>query len=558
MIRSLHISHYVLIDSLDISFPEGLVIITGQTGAGKSILLGALSLLKGGKADAAAISEGEDCCVVEAMFESDGSGGIREKLEGQDIEWNPEELVIRRVVYRSGRSRCFVNDSPVNVQLLGEISEKLVDIHSQHKSLLLTDSEFQMNVLDHYAGAGQKVSECRDAWRKLNAIRKELETDTDRLSQIKAEHDYNQQQFTELESAGLREGEIEELELEQKALSNAESIREALESAFLISRPQDNIGERIGISSSLKEMRRQLEHAAKFLPQMDAICERLESAKIEIDDITDEIEAAAEKVCVSGERLAQVEERLSLLYSLLRKHSCSTIGELCSLRDEYSEALYGGYELENKVERLEKELKAQKEIHLGICKELSSLRVAAAPKLGKEITDSLQYLELERAVFEVRTERTDPGATGIDRISFMFSAGGTTPSDISKCASGGEISRIMLSLKSMMAGHMNLPTMIFDEIDSGVSGSVAAKMGSMICRMGKMTQVFAITHLPQVAAKGDAHYLVSKRFNRDTGRASSGIRLIEGEERIQEIARMLSSEKVTPEAVANARILISG
>lgn len=535
MLRSLHIRNYVLIDSLDIKFPEGLVIITGQTGAGKSILLGALGLIAGERASAEIIGQGGDSCVVEGEFET------------------PEGLrIIRRVVYTSGRSRSFIDDCPVPLEELTELSSRLFDIHSQHRSLLLTDKQFQLSLLDHYAGNGEVLSECKAHWKALGACRKELEEAREELRRSTAERDYNEAQFRELEAAGLKEGELEELEEEQQALANAEEIQERLAAAIGIVNPAD----RPGLGESLREARRSLDHAGKFIPSMLELGGRIESARIELEDIFSEVESAAERTVSSGERLQEVEDRLSLIYRLLRKHGCDSISGLLEVRDKYSRAVSGTEELEERCAALEKQLDSLGKAHAKDCEALDAARRKAAPGFAAEVTGHLHFLELERAVFEVELLPAAPGAQGTSSVCFKFSADGTRSTDVAKCASGGEISRIMLSLKALMAKFEGMPTLIFDEIDSGVSGSVADKMGSMICEMGRTMQVFSITHLPQVAAKGNAHYLVSKQFNPETGLTTSGIRLLEGDGRVQELARLLSGSVVTQEAVANARALL--
>lgn len=557
MLRSLHIRHFVLIDSLDIEFPEGLVIITGQTGAGKSIILGALSLVSGAKADAGMISEGADNCVVEAEFDTDASdAGIRALLDENEVEWDDGHLIVRRVVNASGRSRSFINDCPVQVQVLAELSSRLVDIHSQHQSLLLTDRNFQLSILDHFAGNAGSVAECRESWSRCQGLRKELEAAKARLSRLEAERGYNDAQYRELEAAALKDGELEDLEEEQKALANAEQIKECLTKAAGAFDPEEAGGAQ-SMASALKEASRQLSHAAKFIPSLEELCRRIDSARIEIEDISGEIEDINARTIVSDERLAIVDDRLSMLYSLLTKHGCRTVAELIEVRDRYSEALFDSDSLVENVSQLEGELKKASAAHTAICKSLSVSRSKAAPGFSKAILDSLRFLELDRSAFIVELEPCAEGPSGADAISFRFSASGSNPVDVAKCASGGEISRIMLSLKAMMAKFVGMPTLIFDEIDTGVSGSVADRMGSMICDMGKDMQVFSITHLPQVAAKGDAHYVVSKSYD-ESGRATSSIRQVDGEERIAEVARLLSGSTVTPEAIANAKALING
>ncbi len=554
MLRSLSVRNYVLIDSLDISFPEGLVIITGQTGAGKSILLGALSLLTGSKADASIISAGADSCVVEAEFSVDNSSDeIRALLEEAEVEWEDGSLLIRRVVYSTGRSRSFINDSPVQVQLLSDIAGHLVDIHSQHQSLMLTSRAFQLSLLDNYAGLGELRGEATRSWQQLQAARSSLAEARERLSRLSAEYDYNRAQFDQLDKAALRDGELEELEEEQKQLANAEEIKTNLAQAMDMLDPSD---ERTSVSSALRDAQKLVEKTARFVPALSELGERLDSARIELDDICSEIDRIGSSVVLSQERLVEVEDRISVIYSLMRKHDVRTVAELIAVREKFSEALFDGSSLEERVAELEKEVAAAEKAYDSLCARLHEARVKAAPSLASEIESSIHGLELEKALFTAELSESKPGPTGTDAVTFCFSSTGkTAPVDLARCASGGEISRIMLCLKAMMARYAGMPTMIFDEIDTGVSGSAAHKMGALICEMGRSMQVFAITHLPQVAAKGSAHYVVEK--SEQDGRTVSSIREVSGEDRVTEIARLLSGATITPEALANAKSLLA-
>lgn len=555
MLRTLSISNYVLIDSLEIDFPEGLVIITGQTGAGKSIILGALSLLMGAKSDASVISGNADSCVVEATFDAEGDA-LRQIFEDNELEWDDGKIVVRRVVHRSGRSRSFVNDCPVQVQTLSSIATSLVDIHSQHQSLLLTDRKFQLSMLDAYAGNAELLTSCKASYDRLLGLRSDLAATEARLQRLEDEREYNESRFARLDAARLRDGELEELEEEQKALANAEEIKESLTGAdewLSPARPDEG---RTGVSEALREAQRLLQRAGRFVPAAATLAERLESARIDLDDISAEIASLNSGTELSAERLQAVDDRLALLYDLMHKYACNDIQSLISIRDELSQALYDSSALQEEVEALRKSIASETSVLEGICAELHSRRAKAAETFASEILSRLRFLELDRAAFEVRLSPTSAGPSGNDAVAFLFSSTGANPVEVAKCASGGELSRIMLSLKSLMAHFTAMPTMIFDEIDTGVSGSVADRMGSMICSMGSDMQVFAITHLPQVAAKGDAHYLVSRATAPD-GRVTSSIHSLSGDERVREIARLLSGSTITPEALANARALLS-
>ena len=556
MLSKLHVKNFVLIDSLEIDFPEGLVIITGQTGAGKSILLGALSLVMGSKADAGMLSDGADNCVVEAEFEVGGQDeGLQLILDENDIESDEGHLILRRTVSPSGRSRAFVNDSPVPLQVLQSISSRLIDIHSQHQTMLLSDRQFQLSILDHYAGNLQLLHDCAGAWRELLRLRSELALLEQQIAAIERNRDYNQAQFRQLDSAALRPGELEELEQEQKSLANAEEIKAAfccVEALFDSSASDDGMS----VDASLKEASRQLGKISRFLPSVAQLSQRIDSCRLELEDIFSEVSSINGSTFLSEGRLEEVESRMSLIYRLMTKHSCANEAELIALRDSLSEELSDSDSLVERRNDLAKEIKQAEAAYNSIASALSRSRHDASESFARAIEESIRSLELPYAVFRLTLSESSPSASGTDAVSFCFSANNTEPVELSKCASGGEMSRIMLSLKAMMARYTQMPTMIFDEIDTGVSGSVADKIGSMVCEMGKYMQIFAITHLPQVAAKGNAHYLVSKEMK--DGRALSTITRIQGRERVMEVARMLSGAHLTDAAIANAEELLNG
>ena len=555
MLSRLQVRNYVLIDSLEIDFPEGLIIITGQTGAGKSILLGALSLLMGAKADASMVSDGAENCVVEAEFEAEDNGVTKALLEENEVEWDGGHLIIRRVVNRSGRSRAFVNDSPVPVTVLQDISSGLIDIHSQHQTLMLSDRNFQLETLDYFAGNADLRSKCMDVWRTLAAQRTELKEVEQKISRISAEQDYNEAQYRQLESASLRVGELDELEDEQKQLANAEDIKTALSAVEELFAPSSDM---LSLDSSLKEVDKALSRVSRYVPSVIELSERIDSCRRELDDIYSEVSALNSRIDVSPERLEAVEDRMSLLYSLMQKHSCHDESELIAVRDSLSELLFDSTALIEKRMQLQSEISMTEKELGNLADMLHQRRSEAAVKFAGELTQSIRDLELPFAIFEVSLSDCPVGPTGSDTVSFRFSSTGKNAVDVSKCASGGEMSRIMLALKAMRARYADMPTMIFDEIDTGVSGSVADKMGSMICNMGTYMQVFAITHLPQVAAKGSAHYLVSKEIDPISSRAVSKIERLSDKQRVLEVARMLSGSTLTEAAVANAESLLSG
>ena len=558
MLSRLHVRNYVLIDSLEIDFPEGLIIITGQTGAGKSILLGALSLVMGSKADASMVSEGADTCVVEAEFEMGADETeLKALIEENEAEWEDGHLIIRRVVNRSGRSRAFINDCPVPLQVLQDISSRLVDVHSQHQTLLLSDKSFQMGILDYFAGNSELRGLCADLWRKQNAIKSELAAIDSKLARLSSERDYNESQFKQLEAANLRDGELAELEEEQKQLANAEEIKAYLSTVELLF-TEDSGGDGLPLDSMLKEAVKLLSKASRFIPSASELSDRVDSCRRELDDVLSDVSQINLRVDMSPERLEEVEDRMSLIYSLFQKHGCTTELELMQLRDSLSELLFDSTQLEEKRDELQSQLESVQKELASAASELSNSRKEASGRFAENIQSSIRGLELPYAIFEVEVYDAPLSATGADAVQFRFSSTGRNAVDVAKCASGGEMSRIMLALKAMRARFANMPTMIFDEIDTGVSGSVADKMGSMICDMGAYMQVFAITHLPQVAAKGTAHYLVSKDIDPATSKAVSTIKRLSDEQRVLELARMLSGSVLTDAAIANAESLLKG
>ncbi len=557
MLSRLQVKNYVLIDSLEIDFPEGLIIITGQTGAGKSILLGALSLVMGSKADASMVSEGADNCVVEAEFEMGTDDELKSLIEENEAEWEDGHLIIRRVVNRSGRSRAFINDCPVPVQVLQDISSRLVDVHSQHQTLLLSDRNFQMGILDYFAGNTTLRESCADLWRKQSALKSEISALDAKIARVAGERDYNESQFKQLEAAALREGELAELEEEQKQLANAEEIKTGLASVEELFTASSD-GDRLSLDSMLKEAGRYLSRVGRYVPSASELSERVDSCRRELDDILCDISQINSRVEMSPERLEEVEARMSLIYGLFQKHGCTTEAELITLRDNLSEMLFDSTQLEEKREELQSRLDAIAKEISAVAEQLRISRRNASANFAESIQASIRGLELPYAIFEVELLDAPLSATGADTVQFRFSSTGRNAVDVSKCASGGEMSRIMLALKAMRARFAKMPTMVFDEIDTGVSGSVADKMGSMICDMGSYMQVFAITHLPQVAAKGTAHYLVSKDIDPATGKAVSTIKRLSDDQRVLELARMLSGSVLTDAAIANAESLLKG
>ncbi len=518
-------------------FPDGLIIITGETGAGKSILLGAISLLLGKRADQSVFSDSSRNCVVEAEF-TDAAG---------------EELILRRVITPAGRSRSFLNDEPVTLADLSEISSKIIDIHEQHNHLLLTDADFRLSVVDHFAGNGELLAEYNKVYKECVQISGAVAELKRRIAEADKDAEYREFQLTKLSEAALVSGELEELEEEQRTLAHAEEIKGGVAAAYGMLNSDEG-----SVAVRMKEAAARLSKYASFDSRLEELAARLESCRIEVADIESELESVGEAVVVSPQRLETVEERMSLLYGLLRKYDKKDVDGLIAYRDELAAQADSAEGLQEELAVAERALAEAEERRAGLASQLTARRSGAVDGLSAALQESIRSLEMPHAVFSACVrERGSFGETGADVMDFMFSANGeATLRDISKVASGGELSRVMLALKGLLARYTSLPTMIFDEIDTGVSGRVADKMGQMIGEMGANMQIFAITHLPQIASKGGAHYQVVKSFDAE-GHPVTGIKRLEGEDRVMEIARMLSGSELTDAAIENAKSLLS-
>lgn len=555
MLSSLHIRNYVLIDSLDIEFSSALNVITGPTGAGKSVIIGAIGLLMGAKADAGAIASGADNCVIEGefVFRDDALEGF---CHENDLDYDDGRFIIRRVVSSSGRSRAFVNDEPVSVAVLVNLARYLVDIHSQHDTLLLTDRRYQMSILDAFASNGALLEECASAYSAVRDIKSRISDMQQQIDRARREADYYADIYSRLDKAGLQEGELAALEQEQYTLSHSGQIKELLSQVDALFQGDDDDA-RPGVDSALCSAVRLLDQLARMIPSVGDLSTRLESARLELKDIGDDIATRNESLSCSPERLQAVDDRLALLYDLMKRFDCADESALIALRESTRRMACSVEDIEAEMDALKADLADADARHDALCAQLHKSRAEAVPLFNAKVLENLSFLELDMASFEAALSSCEKCPSGYDELSFMFSA---TPTGrlapVAKCASGGELSRIMLSLKQIMSQHMNMPTMVFDEIDTGVSGSVADSMGSMICRMGENMQVFAITHLPQVAAKGSAHFMVEKTTDGDSSKST--MRKLSAGQRVQEIARMLSGSSITDEALANARALLLG
>lgn len=551
MLQHLHISNYVLIRELSIDFAAGYSVITGETGAGKSIILGALGLLCGGRADSRAVKDGERKCVVEAEFSLDGDS-MKDIFRKHDIDYDEGLCIVRREVGVNGKSRAFVNDTPTTLTALREIASGLFDIHSQHRNLLLGEENFLLDTLDvmgsdtglptRYKAAFHAWKEADDALRALQAQAK----------MGKEEEDYLRFQLQQLDEANLQSGEQEELEDLQETLEHAEEIKQALFAAQQAIHGQDELSP----LQSLRNGASLLQGIAPVFAQAQELAERLESARIELDDIADEAERMADRIAFDPERLVETSERLSTIYNLEKRHSAKDIDELLHIADELRKRLGKVEHIDADITAMQEETERLRQERDSIASKLTESRTQAAEKLQEALTERIASLGMPNAtVLFSLAGRETPDPSGADTVTLLFSANkNVSPVDVSDVASGGEVSRLMLSLKSILAQHRSLPTIIFDEIDTGVSGTMAEKMAHAMRLMSERTQVICITHLPQIAAMGDAHYKVYKEED-EQAVSSHIVRLTEGE-RVEEIAGMLSGEERTQAAIENAKELL--
>ena len=547
MLRSLYIQNYALIEKLDIDFGSGFSVITGETGAGKSIILGAIGLLLGQRADVKSIRRGAAKCVIEARFEIAGYG-MQPFFEENELEYE-DECILRREVYASGKSRAFINDTPASLVQMKELGEQLIDVHSQHQNLLLNKEGFQLNVLDILAHDDEELAAYQSLHREWKQVQRDLENLIALAGQNKADEDYIRFQLEQLEDAHLTAGEQEELEREADTLSHAEEIKAGLFRAGQVMNSDEG-----GLLSALKECLNTMSGLQKVYPSAGELAERLESSYIELKDISQEISGKEEEVEFNPARLEEVNDRLNLIYTLQQKHRISTVDELLALADDYAAKLSNITssdeqieELRSRSEALYNKVKKQAEV-------LTELRTAAAREVEKQMAARLIPLGMPNVRFRVEIgTRKEPGA---DTLCFLFSANKNGAlQNISSVASGGEIARVMLSVKAMIAGAVKLPTIVFDEIDTGVSGEIADRMADIMQEMGDSDrQVISITHLPQIAARGRAHYKVYKQDNETE--TNSHIRRLTDEERVEEIAHMLSGATLTEAALNNAKALL--
>jgi DNA repair protein RecN (Recombination protein N) len=551
MLKSLYIQNYVLIDNLDIRFNDSFTVITGETGAGKSIILGALGLVLGQRVDSKGIKSGEDKCVIEAAFDI-SAYHLQSFFEEKNLEYDTETCILRRELFASGKSRAFVNDSPASLNDVKELGNLLIDIHSQHQNLLLADTKFQLKVVDVMAQNESSLIQYRKEYTFYQSLKKKLKELLEKVSQARQDEDYIRFQLKQLSESKLIEGEQDELEKELATLSHAEEIKSTLyKIAGLLN------GEEQGSVQLLKEALSASEALDNYYPKAIEMTERLRTAYIDLNDLAAEADSQKEDIEFSPERLQWVSERLDLLYSLEQKHRVSTVEGLITLREEYENQLTTIDSFDEQVGELTVQTDASYQELKKLASQVSARRKQVSESISKELTDKLSLLGMPNTRFRIDfIEKPEPDSDGIDDVRFMFSANKSGALErVAQTASGGEISRLMLCIKAMIAGFTALPAIIFDEVDMGVSGDIADKMGVIMQELGANMQVIAITHLPQIASKGKEHYYVYKQ---DTVEHTvTQIKKLTNEERITEVARMLSGATLTDASMANARELLN-
>lgn len=550
MLRSLFIQNYALIEKLDIRFESGFSVITGETGAGKSIMLGAIALLMGQRADTKSIRQGEKRCIVEAHFDL-SNYNLQSFFEENELDYE-NDCIVRREISASGKTRAFINDTPVQLTQLKALGEQLIDIHSQHQNLLLNSEGFQLNVLDILAHNQNQLEAYQVLYNEWKKTEKELEDLKKSVEKNRIDEDYIRFQLEELEKASLVDGEEEDMQQEFDVLTHAEEIKTVF---FEVDNKFNS--EESGILDALKESKSELESIISYLPSAESLYERLQSSYIELKDIAEEINRQEESIEVNSERLDEVTERLNLIHSLQQKHQVQTVAKLQALAHQYSEQLNNISSSDEQIEELAKRVSKLFEELKTKAEELTQSRKKAAMEVERQMAERLMPLGMPNVRFKVELGKKEtPGMQGEDTVAYLFSANKNgTLNNISSVASGGEIARVMLSVKAMIAGAVKLPTIIFDEIDTGVSGEIADKMATIMQEMSQGgRQVISITHLPQIASRGTVHYKVYKEDNDDA--TNSHIIRLTNQQRIEEIAHMLSGATLTDAAMNNARTLL--
>ena len=551
MLKHLYIKNFTLIDELDISLYEGFSVITGETGAGKSIILGAIALLLGQRADSKNIKQGADKCVIEAHFDL-SRYDMKPFFDENDIEFDAEDCIIRRELTAAGKSRAFINDTPVALSMLKELGDQLMDVHSQHQNLLLNKQDFQLEVVDIIANDATQLALYQRTYAEYQSAEKELAEMMFAIERNRENCDFLKFQYEELDNAKLQEGEQEELEQRSETMEHSEDIKSALYTT-------DNAlsAEQVGVIESLRSSLSALRGIENVYPEVSELIERIDSSYIDLKDVSQEISSLLDSVDFDPSELDQVNSRLDRIYELEKKYHVDTVEELIAKRDELHvqlEAIENGDESLDELKARRHKLEAQARNEAEV---LTKLRTKAAKTIEAEMQKRLVPLGMPHVRFSISLTPTELAANGADKVSFLFSANTSTPlQPVSQVASGGEIARVMLSLKAMISGAVKLPTIVFDEIDTGVSGKTAEMMAQIMKEMGgNGRQVISITHLPQIAALGSVHYKVEK--NETANGTTSRMRQLNADERVKEIAQMLSGSDITEAAIQNAKALLN-
>ena len=550
MLQQLNIKNYALIEDLSVDFTDGFSVITGETGAGKSILLGALGFVLGDRADTGVLFNKEMKCVVEAHFQLNGNN-LQPLFDSNDLDFD-KECIFRRELSPQKKSRAFINDTPVSLQVMKEIGSQLVDIHSQHDSLLLTDADFQLHLLDEIAQSQNLLVDYQTNYGVYNSLKRRLNELRETASKNIAENDYLKFQLDELQKVQLKEGEYAEIEQSLNVMENAEEIRSLLFSANGLLENSET-----AILPQLNELSSAMHRLKQLMPSSEELLQRIESTQLELKDIAYDLERIGDGAQFDEEKLQELQERFDLLSRLMMKHHVKEFEALIALRDELETKVNAFENIDQEIAQTESALKKQETLLRELASKLHALRMKAAKTFGDQVTDLARQLAMPHAMFQINVESMkDFSPTGLDQVRFMFSANkGIEVAELSKVASGGELSRLMLSIKSVVSQHNYIPTLIFDEIDTGVSGEVAAKIGGIMQGMGTSLQLISITHLPQVASKAAHHFFIYK--DNEGARTQSHIKVLSTKERITEIAKMLSNDKVTPEALKAAEVLLN-
>ena len=550
MLKQLSIQNYAIIDSIDIKFPEGMNVVTGETGAGKSIIMGALGLILGDRADSSALVNKEKKCIVEGVFKTETKAGVKKFLKDNELDVD-EELVLRREIGVNGKSRAFINDTPVNLEQLRELSSLLVDLHQQFDALQLGENDFQREVIDALAENKNIIENYRNLYSEWKKIQQELNELRDQKQQFDKEADYNRFQFTELEEAGFKENELEDTDAELKMLNNSEEIKSALSKVYFELKESES-----PVVNQLKVLSNQLQVYSTFHPQLPELLQRLQSAQLELQDIAGDLDTISDHINYSPGKIEQLNERLSLGYKLIKKHGVKTTNELLEIQKLLEEKLQAVLNIDDSIQQKERIILEKGHALSVLAKTISERRLKQIKPLEEKVNKLLAQVGMPNAKIKVEVnDEQELNSFGRNSIEFLFDANRNKQFlPVRKVASGGELSRLMLCIKSLVAQKLDMPTLIFDEIDTGISGEAARQVGIIMKELAGNRQVICITHQPQIAGKASAHFFVYKEIVKD--KVKTNIRLLNKDERITAIAKMLSGEKPTAAAMENAREMV--